>query len=137
MAAIQAASASGNSTLSRLQQQNSDAHTALLNQLAAHGLLSSGDLGYKQGQQAADFGHSVYDAQQTALGQLSTALHGYLSTKQGLQGNLDNSLQTSYQNYLSNPAQYAGLTTPPAAVTQPKTPAPASLSNSRLSALVR
>lgn len=124
---IQANSGSGNSILSRLQQTHQDNRSSILNQLAAHGLLKSGDLGYRQMREGQDYGHSVYDAQQNVLGSLNSQLQSYLQQKAGSQGNVDSALQSAYQNYISNPYKYTGQTQLPP-VPHPQAPAPPSLS---------
>lgn len=58
---------SGNSTLSRLDKDKADKRNAMINQLASHGILFSGDTGYQEGQQATQYGNAVYDARNKVL----------------------------------------------------------------------
>ena len=127
VAAIQANSNAGNSVLARLQQQDNLSKQAILNRLAAHGLTNSGDLGYLQGQEAQNYGHSLYDAQQQALGALNTLQQNYQNQQGNLRDTLNNALQTSYNTYLTHPYLYTGNGSSTPAPAAPKPPAAPSL----------
>jgi hypothetical protein len=58
---------SGNALLARLDKQNELANRNITNNLAARGMLFSGDTGYLASQQAGAYGNQMYDAQ-TQLG---------------------------------------------------------------------
>lgn len=100
---------SGNATLSRLDKAHQQAAQSIINQLASHGLLNSGDLGYKEGQENQGYGNSVYDAQQGVLGQLADLFNNYLSSRYGLESNANSSKLSALQAFLANPDAYATL----------------------------
>lgn len=101
---------SGNSTLARLDHAHQIAQQQVINRLAAHGILNSGDLGYLEGQENQSYGNNVYDAQQAVLDQLSTLYGNYLNGRYGLESNANNAQLQALQDFLSNPDAYAQLT---------------------------
>jgi hypothetical protein len=108
---------SGNGQLARLDKAHEQARRTIINQLAAHGLLDSGDTGYQVGGADQTYGNSVYDAQQQALADIL----GYRNSAQSQRDALHNAkvaaLENAYQWYIDHPAA--------AAATTPTTPAPA------------
>lgn len=94
---------SGNSTLAQLQQQRDMNQQGILNQLAAHGMIQSGDLGYKTGQNEQNYGHSLYGAQQSVLDSLAQQGANTASQKQGLRGNTTNALTNAYRTFVGSP----------------------------------
>jgi hypothetical protein len=58
---------SGNADLARLDKSHNLARQAVINRLASHGILNSGDLGYGEGQADETYGNQVYDARSALL----------------------------------------------------------------------
>lgn len=100
---------SGNSTLSRLDAAHKKAAQGIINQLASHGLLNSGELGYDQGQENQAYGNNVYGAQQSVLNSLSDLYNNYTSNRSNLEQGVNDARLNALQSYLSNPDAYAGL----------------------------
>ena len=100
---LSAANASGNTLLSRLLQAHNLSQQGIINRLAGHGLLFSGDTGYQTNQEAQNYGHQVYDANQAALGDLLNYQAQALQQKQQLSQAVQNALENAYQNYLAHP----------------------------------
>lgn len=135
---------SGNGTLARLDRSHEQARQQIINQLAAHGLIDSGETGYQVGNADQSYGNQVYDAQQQALADIL----GYRNSAQGQLSSLHAAtlaaLENAFTNYANNPAAYGQIPAPkvasPPAVTRttppkvaaPKAPAP---NNPVLSAL--
>lgn len=92
------ANAQGKTMSERLKRQRELARRALINRLAARGILRSGDLGYQEGQQAQNFADSSYDINQNVLQQLAGYWQQYLQQKNALRGVVDNAMTTAYQN---------------------------------------
>lgn len=127
-AAVAAAKAnyqSGNSTLSRLDHANELGRQTIINTLAAHGLINSGDLGYREGEQNRAYGNATYDARQALLDQLNQYQQSYLSGKQSLQQQVTQALMAAYQNQLSYAQQNATGYTSAQQTAQPAPGAPA------------
>jgi hypothetical protein len=99
---------SGNATLARLDKQHKDARKSVIDRLAGHNILNSGDLGYQEGQADSAYGNDVYDARQQVLKYLSDLYGGYLDKRQNLQQSVQQARLAAIQNYLSNPDAYAG-----------------------------
>lgn len=95
--------ANGLSTTAQLARAHTQNVALLRNQLAARGALSSGSLPYQTEQE----GHNFAQGQQTALQQLLNAISqyqsSYLSSKQGIQGQLTQAMQDAYQRQLQLP----------------------------------
>lgn len=89
---------SGNADLARVDRARKLAHQAIINRLAARGILRSGDLGYLQGQSNIDFGNQEYDVRQAVLGKLSQFMRDYLDRKQALKQSTLGAYQNAYQN---------------------------------------
>lgn len=103
-----AAGANQFSTLANLSHQNKIGVRNILNNLAGHGLLHSGDLGYREGEQARAFGQASYDATQQLLAQLSGYLNQYLGSAQGANTNYTNQLLGAFGQYGQNPLGLLG-----------------------------
>lgn len=103
-AMAQANTQAGNSTLAQLQKQRDSNQQTIQNTLAAHGIIRSGDLGYRTGQNQQAYGTELYNAQQGVLGNLNQQLQQNLAAKQGLQGDTVKALTSAYQTYVQNPA---------------------------------
>jgi len=91
----------GNATLARLDRAHTINARNVINTLAAHGLINSGDLGYRQGEENQQYGNAVYDARKALLAQLNNDYQAYLSQKAALQAALDQAIQNSYANAFS------------------------------------
>lgn len=98
---------SGNATLARLDKQHTLARQAVINALASHGILNSGDLGYQEGQADSAYGNTVYDAKQSVLDQLAGLFSTYLDRRTALDTQVQNARLAKIQNFLSNPDAYA------------------------------
>ena len=94
---------SGNAQLARVDKQHKSNLQAIVNQLAGHGLLFSGDTGYQTGQEDQGYGNTVYDAQQQALADILGYRQSTAQNEQGLHQSVIDALQTAYQNYLNHP----------------------------------
>ena len=100
---------SGNSTLSRLDKQHDLARKQVINQLASHGLLRSGDLGYESGLADQAYGNNQYDARQNVLEQLQKYMQDYLDRKNALRQNVWQAYQSAYNNFAGNPQAGSSL----------------------------
>lgn len=120
----------GNSTLSRLQHQRDLAQQGNVNDLAAHGILHSGALGYQAAEIDRTYGNSLYDAQQQILAGLNAAQQQNLQAKTGLRNDTTQALTSAYDQMVQNPQFYGAAPPPPAAA--PKPPTVASSPTSRL-----
>lgn len=94
---------SGNADLARVDRAKKLAHRAIINRLAARGLLRSGDLGYLEGESNIDFGNQEYDVRQNVLSKLSDFMKQYLDQKQALKQSTLGAYQTAYQRLAENP----------------------------------
>lgn len=99
----------GNSILAQLAHSHSLNARSIINDLASHGLLFSGDTGYREGQENQAYGNNVYGAQQSVLDQLASLYGNYISQRQGLQQNTLTARQQAITDYLNNPDAYAGI----------------------------
>jgi hypothetical protein len=114
----------GNSTLAQLQRSRDLTQANTVNQLAAHGLVRSGDLGWRTGQNQQDYATSLYNAQQGVLDTLAQSARDTALQKQQLHTNTVNALTGAYNTYIANP-QFYGMaqgTTPPVTQTPAATP---------------
>lgn len=100
---------SGNADLARLDKQRDLNRQALINKLAGHGLLNSGDLGYGLNQAESSYGNSRYDLTQGYLKQLSDLLAQTLSQKQTLRSNVSNAILSQFGNLIKDPSKLAGI----------------------------
>lgn len=135
-AAARANTLAGNSSLARLNRQRDASQMSLENNLAAHGIVRSGELGYQTGQIGQNYGNALYDTQQQLLSGLTGARGQALSSKQGLHQGVIDALMGSYDRYVANPALYGAAAQIPqgpaaAGATQP---APVSRLSSGLAA---
>lgn len=94
---------SGNAELARIDKQHKQNLQTIINTLAGHGLVFSGDTGYKSGQEDQGYGNTVYDAQQSALADILGYRQNALQTQQGLHQSVIDALQQAYQTYLNHP----------------------------------
>jgi len=123
-AMAQQATTSGVSTLAQLQRSRDLSQQSLQNNLAAHGMINSGDLGWRTGQNQQNYGTALYNAQQGAIGALNTAAQNAATQKAGLHTNVVNALTSAYNAYVGNPNDYGMVTTPAASgMTQTGIPA--------------
>jgi hypothetical protein len=106
---------SGNAQLARIDKAHKDNLQAIINRLAGHGLIFSGDTGYQSGQEDQAYGNNVYDAQQQALADILGYRTNTLNQQQQLHQSVIDALQTAYQNYLNHPelGGYGQQTTAP------------------------
>lgn len=120
---------SGNAQLARLDKAHQQNLRNVINTLAAHGILNSGDTGYQTGQEDSAYGNNVYDAQQAALADILGYRNNTLSQQQQLHQSVIDALQNAYNTYVQNPQFYGAATqaqNPPApkAVSKAAAPAP-------------
>lgn len=104
----------GNASLARLDKQHQLNQQGSINNLAAHGILFSGETGYQRGNIDQTYGNDVYDAQQALLNQNRQWLAQNVATKQGLHTDVVNAATGAYNTAVANPAVYAqpGATNP-------------------------
>ena len=93
----------GNAELARLDHAHQLARQAIVNRLAGHGLLFSGETGYDTGQEDQQYGNNVYDAQQKALADILGYRTNALSQTQGLHSNYVTAVENAYQLALQHP----------------------------------
>jgi hypothetical protein len=98
----------GNADLARIDKGHKDRRTAIINQLAARGILGSGELGYSQGEEDLQYGQQTYDARNKVLDYLNQVNQSYLDRKSSLRQATLQALQQAYQFGLTNPQMYAG-----------------------------
>jgi hypothetical protein len=113
---------SGNASLARLDKQHDLMKQAVINRLASHGILTSGDLGYQEGQADQDYGNNVYDTKQKLLDYLNGVQTQDTQARQGLHQGVISALQGAYQNFLDHPELTPGA--PASANGGPPPPAP-------------
>src|SRR5215831_19487190 len=110
-AMAQQATTSGISTLGQLNRQRDLNQQTLQNQLAAHGIIRSGDLGWRTGQNQQNYAVDLYNAQQDVLDTLASAAASNVSGKQTLHTNTVNALTKAYETYINDP-KYYGMGSP-------------------------
>lgn len=98
----------GNSTVAQLQKQRDLNQQGIVNSLAAHGIIFSGDLGYKTGQNQQQYGTELYNAGQGVLGQLAAQAQNTVAQKQSLRSGTVGALTSAYNSYVQNP-QFWGM----------------------------
>lgn len=108
-AAARANYLAGNSSLARLDKQRDLNQQGNVNNLAAHGILFSGELGYQQGQISQKYGNAVYDTQQQLLSGLNALGQQTAATKSGLHSQTVGALTSAYDQMVANPGAYAGV----------------------------
>lgn len=111
---------SGNATLARLDKAHELQRRAVINQLAAHGILNSGDLGYQEGQADQTYGNNVYDAKNAVLDQLANLFSNYLGNRSGYESQTQNARLQAITNFLQNPDAYASQYAPAQAQSSPQ-----------------
>ena len=124
-AMTQQATTSGLSTMAQLQRERDVSQQNIQNQLAAHGLARSGDLGYRTGVNQQNYATSLYNAQQGVLDTLAENARSTALQKQQLRTNTVGALTGAYNTYVQNP-QYWGMAAPatPTKTVAPTTPVP-------------
>lgn len=105
-AAAQANTQAGNSTVAQLGRQRDLNQQTIQNTLAAHGMVFSGDLGYKTGQNQQDYGTALYNQSQAVLQSLAGVSRDNLAQKQGLRSGTVGALTSAYGNAVQNPGQW-------------------------------
>ncbi len=90
---------SGNATLARLDKAHTQARQAVINRLAAHGILRSGDLGYQEGEADKSYGNQVYDAQQQIIQYLQGLYQQYLNQRNQLHQSVLQAQQNALASY--------------------------------------
>lgn len=120
-AAARANYLAGNSSLARLDRQKGNQESQSINNLAAHGILFSGETGYQRGEIGRNYGNAVYDTQQQLLSGLNAAGQQTNQTKQGLHSQTIGALMGAYDTAVANPGLYsaAGSSTAPPPPTDP------------------
>jgi len=96
----------GISTLAQLNHQHDLNRRAVVNALAAHGILNSGDTGYRLGEEDRSYGIANANAHQSLMDAISQAQNQGLASKATLQNNVLAALENAFQNYITNPAFY-------------------------------
>ena len=94
------------STTALLKQQDQLNTRGYMNDLAAKGILSSGETGYRAGQEAKWYGQKMYDAQNALNDLLGGYQQQYLNTLGTDADAVNAALNTAWTNYLSNPDLY-------------------------------
>src|SRR5262249_35052079 len=103
------ATRSGISTLAQLQRQRDINQQTIQNQLAAHGLAYSGDLGFKTGLNQQQYGIDVENALQSYLQNLAGIAAGNVQSKTGLTQNTVSAMTAATNNALANPALWGAV----------------------------
>jgi hypothetical protein len=118
---------SGNGQLARLDKAHALARQTIINTLAAHGLIDSGETGYQEGNADQSYGNQVYDAQQSALADIL----GYRNSAQSQITALENAktaaLENAFTQMAANPAAYGQVPQAQAAVNAAVAPTPTTL----------
>lgn len=112
---------SGNAELARLDRAHQLARQAIINRLAAHGLLTSGDTGYQEGLESQNYGNNIYDTEQKALADILGYRNSALGQQNALHGATVAALEHAYDNFISHPELYGlgGSSSTPPPATQP------------------
>lgn len=133
----QAAEQNPHSTVKRLGEQRDEGQRGIVNNLAAHGILFSGDLGYKTGENQKQYARNVYDQQQSLLGSLGQIGRDTLAQKQTLHQGTVSALEGAYTRAIQNP--YGAAPAQPGSIEQSlaTTPAPAPARKQPVSALAK
>ena len=91
------------STIAQLQRQHEQNTRAQKNQLAARGILQSGELGYQLGEENNNYLGSQYEARQQLLDFISGVQSAFAQAEQNRQQQLLGAGQQAYQNQLALP----------------------------------
>ena len=110
---------SGNGELARLDRARQQAHQQIINALAAHGIIDSGDTGYQIGNADQTYGNQVYDAQQQALADILGYRNQAQTQKDSLHQQLTAALENAFTQMAANPAAY-GQTQPAVSSVPPR-----------------
>lgn len=106
------ATASGLSTVSRLDQQHNDSLLHLKNELNKRGLLNSGEAGYQLDREGTGYRQAQFDSRAKLLQYLQQYQQGYLSAQQGRAGQLSQAYSDAAgRAYDNNPGQAGGTAT--------------------------
>ena len=105
---------SGNAQLARYDKQHDLMRQAVINRLASHGILASGDLGYGVGQADQQYGNSLYDARSKLLDYLNGLTSQDNAQRQNLHGSVISALQNAWSNFLQQPSLYPANQAPQA-----------------------
>lgn len=89
---------SGNADLARLDKSRDLARKAVIDRLASHGILNSGDLGYGEQQANSTYGNQVYDARSALLTYLRSLQSQALGQKSNASQLVANAKNTAYNN---------------------------------------
>src|SRR5262245_2834236 len=132
-AMTQQATTSGVSTLAGLERTRDLAQQNIQNQLAAQGIIRSGDLGWRTGQNVQNYAADLYNVQQGVLDTLAERARQTALQKQQLHTNTVGALTSAYQSYVNDPRYWgmAGASPPPAETTTPAPVTPATPSARR------
>jgi hypothetical protein len=103
--------AAGTSTVAGYQRTRDENQQNILDSLAAHGMLDSGQTGYATTRNQEAYGRDVYGGLQAALSGLNTAAATDVSAKQGLHSDVTNALLGAYQTYVQNPQFWGAANT--------------------------
>lgn len=87
------------SILNLLKQSDADNTRAYMNNLAARGILRSGETGYQAGQEAKLYGQALYKAQQELAALLSGYQQDYLGEQSATSDMFMNALNTANENW--------------------------------------
>src|SRR5215471_10661819 len=99
----------GNSTLAALQQTRDQNQQAIIDNLAARGMIYSGGLGALTSRNQQAYGRDVYSAEQQALAGVNQAQAQNVATKQGLRSDTTKALTSAYDTYVQNPGLWSAL----------------------------
>jgi hypothetical protein len=103
---------SGNADLARLDKSHELRRRAIINRLAAHGIIGSGELGYLEGEEGRQYGNESYDARSRLLTYLNELNRSTIAQKMQLRSDLSRRQQEDYgsaiSRYLETLAQFTG-----------------------------
>ncbi len=100
------------SYMAQLGRSDADRTRGYQNNLAARGILNSGEYGYQAGEEARWKAQQQYDGEQQLLAALNGYQQQYLGAVGGAQDSLNSALQQAYQNYQNDPSAYGHWTSP-------------------------
>lgn len=120
----------GHSQLAQLNLAASSSRDTMLSNLAANGILHSGELGFDQGIQSQKNSLAAYNAQQGVLNSISQANQQNLTTHTGLTDAVQNAILKATGQVNAHPNTYpipqnnvtVGVNTPPTTPAAPKGP---------------
>lgn len=97
----------GNGQLARIDKAHDQARRTIINTLAAHGLIDSGDTGYQIGNADQTYGNTVYDAIQSALADVLGYRNSAQQQRDALHTAKTTALENAYQFAVDHPGAYA------------------------------